>query len=121
MNHDDYRPDQPGFIFSANNNHGNIIFFITLQTPVFIASPNFSPLEIASSILSNVTKGHSEDFYTNILGHPITEAQKTTLEEELEKLIPNTGRFFISSNELFTFISSAFTGDVIVPTLVSID
>ena len=121
MNHDDYRPDEPGFIFSANDNQGNIIFYITLQTPIFIASPTFSSLEIANSILLNISKGHSEDFYMNILGHPITENQKIILEEELGKLIPNTGRFFISSNELLTFISSAFTGDVIVPTLVSID
>lgn len=116
-----YQPDEPGFVFSVNDNQGNIIFYITTQSPVFIASPNFSPLEIADSLLLNISQGHSDGFYIKILGNPITEDQKRNLVGGLEQLIPNTGHFFLSTKGLLTFISSFFTENVIVPTLVTIE
>ena len=121
MGSQNFVPEEPGFLFSVNDDHGQIIFYITLDSPIFMANPKSSPIQIAKNLLLNVSQGHSDLFYTKLTGNPITDYQKQSLEKQLAQIIPDSGNFFISANDILVFITSFFTEKVKLPKLAQIE
>lgn len=121
MKSQSFVPEEPGFLFSVNDDQGQTIFYITRDSPIFMANLKSSPVEIAKNLLLNVSQGHSDLFYTKLTGNLLTDYQKQSLEEQLAQNIPDSGKFFVSVNDIIIFITSFLAGEVKPPKLVQIE
>ncbi|MEA2095433.1 MAG: hypothetical protein U9P73_01900 [Candidatus Cloacimonadota bacterium] len=121
MESQNFVPEEPGFLFSANDDQGQTIFYITPESPIFMANLKSSPIQIAKNLLLNVSQGHSDLFYTKLTGNSITDYQKQSLEKQLAQIIPDSGKFFISVNDILVFITSFLAEKVKSPKLAQIE
>lgn len=108
MNIRDFRPKEPGFVFLIDEKI--TLYYHTINfSPCVSGDLDFSSDNIAKHLLLNVTEGHSEDFYTDLIGEVPNRHQRKILVSNLAQKIPRLTCWFISINELVKFIFDFFS------------